>query len=182
MNAPIDVTHIRIETERLILRPWRQEDLQDLFAYSSDPAVAELAGWPALQSLEEAQDLLDLFRKEPVFALELKQTGTVIGSLGIDWLDPIPELDNVRPIIFSYDLHRAFWGRGLMPEAVQAVIPYCFDKLYADCLYIGALSQNRQSQRVAEKCGFVFRTERAYPIKNGAIETERVYLLYNPGK
>ena len=46
MNALFDITGITIETNRLILREWNQEDLDDLFEYASVPGVGELAGWP----------------------------------------------------------------------------------------------------------------------------------------
>ena len=54
MNASIDVTNIRIETPRLILRPWEKTDTQDLFAYASVPGVGEMAGWTHHQSIEKS--------------------------------------------------------------------------------------------------------------------------------
>lgn len=181
MNIPIDIRSVRLETERLILRQWTMADLQDLFEYSSDPAVGDLGGWPALRDISEARELLDSFLKEPyVFALELKNAHKVIGSLCVDWLEPVPELENTCPMILGYDLHREYWGLGLMPEAVRAVIPYCFDTLQAKYLRIGAFARNTRSQRVAEKCGFFLWKEMPYLLKSGEQETEMVYLLKNP--
>ncbi len=183
MKAQIDVTNIRIETERLILRPWNMADLEDFHEYCSDPIVGPMAGWEPYKTLEESREVLENFIREPiVFALEWKDSGKAIGSLGIDWLDPDPELQNAGVLILSYDLHRDYWGRGLMPEAVNAIKSYCFDVLNADYLHIGALQKNRQSQRVAEKCGFRFWKEWDYHFRNGTVEIERVYLLPNPNR
>lgn len=60
MNAPVDVTNIRIETARLILRAWREDDLHDLYAYASVEGVGEKAGWNHHQSLEGLSNLRSL--------------------------------------------------------------------------------------------------------------------------
>ena len=64
MNAPVDVTNIRIETDRLILRAWHERDLDDFFEYASVPGVGEKAGWNHHQSLGESMVILDLFISE----------------------------------------------------------------------------------------------------------------------
>ena len=45
MDAPVDVTKVRLETPRLLLRPWEEEDLEDFFAYASVDGVGPMAGW-----------------------------------------------------------------------------------------------------------------------------------------
>ncbi len=180
MNAPVDISHVRIETERLTLRGWLQKDLEDLLEYSRIPEVGQMAGWPALQTLEQAQEVLGYFIREPyTFALEHRATGKVIGSLCVDWLDPDPELPNANVMIFGYDLHKDFWGQGLMPEAVEAAIPYCFETLKADYIRIGVYTWNRQSIRVAEKCGFRYWKTWEVSLKDGRTEEEHLYLLSN---
>ena len=84
MNAPIDVTGIRIETERLILRPWSESDLDDFYEYACVPGVGEMAGWPHHESKDTTLNTIRMFlRARDVLALELKESGKVIGSLGI---------------------------------------------------------------------------------------------------
>ena len=61
MNAPVDVTDIRIETERLILRAWREADLADFYEYARVEGVGEMAGWSHHQSVEESRRILDSF-------------------------------------------------------------------------------------------------------------------------
>ena len=61
MNAPVDVTDIRIETDRLILRPWRESDLEDFYEYARVDGVGQMAGWPPHQSIEVSKSILDSF-------------------------------------------------------------------------------------------------------------------------
>ena len=85
MNAPIDVTNIRIETPRLILRMWTEDDLHDFYEYASVDGVGEKAGWSHHQSLDESKRILGFFiQGKKTFALEWKETGKVIGSLGLE--------------------------------------------------------------------------------------------------
>ena len=61
MNAQIDITGIVLKTERLILRPWRQEDLDDFYEYASVDGVGQMAGWLPHESKELTQMILDSF-------------------------------------------------------------------------------------------------------------------------
>ena len=65
----------------------------------------------------------------------------------------------------GYVLSKAYWGRGIMPEAVNAVMGYCFDTLKLDALTAGHFTDNAQSRRVIEKCGFTFVKEGEYVAK-----------------
>ena len=74
MNASIDVTNVCIETDRLILRPWKESDLADFYEYASVPGVGEMAGWCHHKSLDESKMILDMFLAgKKTFALELKR-------------------------------------------------------------------------------------------------------------
>ena len=76
MLAPVDITGVRLETERLILRPWTMGDLEDLFAYASIEGLGQMAGWLPHKTIEESRVVLDMFiRGKKVFAIELKETG-----------------------------------------------------------------------------------------------------------
>ncbi len=156
MNAPVDVTAVRIETDRLILRAWRETDLADFYEYARVEGVGEMAGWNHHQSVEESRRILDSFISgKKTFALEWKENGKVIGSLGLEPRDAgLPEELQGREI--GYVLSRDYWGRGLMPEAVKAVIDYCFRELSFDYLTCGHFDCNDRSRRVVEKSGFRF--------------------------
>ena len=64
MNAHIDVTDVILETERLILRPWTMNDLDDFYEYASQSGVGEMAGWKAHESIDESRKILTMFMKE----------------------------------------------------------------------------------------------------------------------
>lgn len=181
MVAPFDVTDIRIETDRLILRPWRQADLNDFYEYAKVDGVGQMAGWLPHESLETSQRILDSFIKEKKnFALELKENGKVIGSLGLEDRDAEELTGQGREI--GYVLSKDYWGRGLMPEAVKAVIKYCFETLDFDWITCGHFFRNRQSYRVIEKCGFSYWKEILHRTRYGTIEQTRLYFLENSYK
>ena len=182
MIAPVDVTEIRIETDRLILRQWRETDLEDLYEYAGVPGVGEMAGWRHHESIEESRQILEMFiRHRKTFALELKGNGKVIGSLGLEEPDPDPAADRYGREI-GYVLSKDYWGRGLMPEAVNAVIDYCFKELGFCYLTYGHFLRNDRSRRVVEKCGFAYFGESEYQTRYDTVETSRNYILYNPNK
>lgn len=161
MIASFDASNVRIETARLILRPWRDSDLQDFFEYASVDGVGQMAGWTPHQSVDESRKILKLFiQGNKTLALEYKQNGKVIGSVGLEEPDEdygIPEDWSTREL--GYVLSKSYWGMGLMPEAVRAVMDYCFQKLGFDYFTCSHFSFNGQSRRVIEKCGFHFLQE-----------------------
>ena len=184
MNAPIDVTNICLETKRIILRPWRESDLHDLYEYACVPGVGEMAGWNHHQSPEESQRILTSFiRNKKTFALELKESKKVIGSVGIEPRDEDAGLPGVlqgREI--GYVLSKDYWGQGLMTEAVMAVIDFCFTALKYDYLTCGHFNHNDRSRRVVEKCGFRYLKDVITNTARGVEEQGKLYVLYNPNK
>ena len=183
MNAPVDVTNIRIETERLILRPWMESDLEDFYEYASVPGVGEMAGWNHHASLDTTRMILDSFiRHKKTFALELKENGKVIGSLGLEEMRPDPVEGEWYGREIGYVLGKPWWGRGLMPEAVTAVTEYAFRVLGWDYITCGHFIQNGQSQRVIEKCGFRYFGDSDFETHIGTVERCRNYIIFNPNK
>ena len=84
----IDISNTKIETPRLILRPWQDSDLEDFYTYASEEGVGEMAGWAHHQSMEESRKILNLFMEgKHTFALELRENGHAIGSLGLEERD-----------------------------------------------------------------------------------------------
>ena len=184
MNAPVDVTDIRIVTERLILRPWTESDLYDFYEYARVEGVGEKAGWNHHESLEETQKILGFFIKnKKTLALELKENGKVIGSIGLEPRDEDAGLPfELQGREIGYVLSRDYWGRGFMPEAVKAVIDYCFSVLNFDYLTCGHFNHNDRSRRVVEKCGFTFLKNVVTGTARGIDEPGKMYVLYNPAK
>ena len=83
MNAEIDISNVVLKTQRLLLRPWRDDDLDDFFEYASVDGVGEMAGWSHHKTKEETKTILAAFIiGKKTFAIECG--GKVIGSLGIE--------------------------------------------------------------------------------------------------
>ena len=158
MNLTMNIDGVRLETARLILRPFEEKDLHDFYAYASVPGVGEMAGWPHHESLETTKRVLQSFLTEKeVFALEDKATGRVIGSLGVHEGKMADAWDDYRSLpsrSLGYVLSKEHWGKGLMPEAVQCVLHWLFEEKGAEAVTIGHFVCNDRSRRVIEKSGF----------------------------
>lgn len=182
MNVAIDISQVEIRTPRLILRPWKEEDLNDFYEYASVEGVGEMAGWVHHTSIEETKAILQSFiSNKKTFALVSRQDQKVIGSLGIEEYDENQVDESFRPLAcreIGYVLSKDYWGQGLMPEAVQAVIEYCFNTLHLDALFCGHFERNNQSRRVIEKSEFQFYRTGKYETRYGTIEKDRMYVLY----
>lgn len=181
MNVPIDISSVVLHTDRLILRPWRQSDLDDFYAYACVDGVGQMAGWLPHQNKEETQVILDLFiSQKKTFALE--HGGKVIGSLGIEPYDQeyYPELAPCRGREIGYVIAKPFWGQGLATEAARAAIDYLFRVEKLDFIIAGRFERNLRSARVMEKCGFRYLRTIPYETQYGAIETSIESILYRP--
>lgn len=181
MNADLDISGIILSTKRLTLRPWHASDLNDFHEYASVDGVGQMAGWLPHRSLDESREILDMFiREKKTFALEFH--GKAIGSIGIERYDEaaFPELSAMTGREIGYVLSRAYWGQGLMPEAVQRVIRFLFEDLRLDFLLVGHFDWNRQSARVIEKCGFRYIKTVKYATQYGTNENSKEYILHNP--
>lgn len=159
MDVPIDVTGITITTERLRLRALAPGDLEDMYAYASVPGVGEMAGWKHHESIEETEAILrSMIEEKEVLALMYQADGKMIGTLGLhrSWANQEEAYKHYKVKEIGYVLAKAYWGKGLMPEAVKAVIDYSFHTLGLDALTCCHFMENNQSRRVIEKCGFQF--------------------------
>jgi len=159
MDIPIDVSVIRIETPRLILRSFEESDLPDFYEYARVPGVGEMAGWPHHESIEASREILGMFlKKKDCFAIFHKAGKKAIGSLGLhsSWANEEDAYKALKVKEIGYVLSKDYWGQGLVPEAVKAVISYGFTALGLEAFTCGHFTENHQSRRVIEKCGFQF--------------------------
>ena len=181
MNKPIDITGATLKTERLILRPWKETDLNDFYEYAKVDGVGQMAGWVPHKSIEESKVILSHFISgKHVFALEYN--GKVIGSLGVENYNEqnYPELDHLQGREIGYVLSKDYWGQGLMPEAVKAVIAWLFETVGLDFIVCGHFDWNNQSRRVVEKCGFQYVKTVKYETRYDTVEDSMEYILYRP--
>ena len=186
MNANFEIGELVIETERLILRPFKQSDLHDFNEYASVPGVGEMAGWKHHETIEKTQEILDMFIKEDkTFAIVFKKNNKVIGSLGVEKYgleEKLTEFESYYGREIGYVLSRDYWGKGIMPEAVGAIIKYLFNDLNLDFLTCGYYDFNNQSKRVQEKCGFKPYRKLVMDTRLGTKEPGVLNLLINPNK
>ena len=186
MNAIFKINGKRLESERLILRAFKESDLEDFYEYASVEGVGEMAGWCHHESIEKSKEILDRFIEEDkTFAICLKESGKVIGSLGIEKYgleDKLTEFDGYRGREIGFVLSKEYWGIGIMPEAVNVVIDYLFNELDYDFLLCGHYNFNAQSKRAQEKCGFKPYRALTMETRMGTKEKGTLNLLINPQK
>jgi len=119
-----------LRTPRLTLRAVRMSDAGDMYAYSRDPEVARHVLWDAHASLHQTRGYIRFLLRQyrsgapSTFVIELNAERKVIGTIGLMWM----QQEN-RSAEIGYSLSRQYWNRGLMTEAVEAIIRFCFDTL-----------------------------------------------------
>ena len=146
---------MNLKTERLLLRPWHEEDAEDLYLYAKDPDVGPPAGWPAHTDVEHSRRIIETVLSAPeTFAVCLKEDGEPIGSIGLHRNDLAEEDDEYE---LGYWIGKPFWGRGLIPEASREVLRYAFEDLGMSRIWCGYYDGNEKSGRVQAKLGFVYQ-------------------------
>lgn len=133
-----------IETERLILRPWRETDAEALYKYASDPDIGPIAGWPQHTSVENSLEIIrTVFAAPETYAVVLKSTGKPVGSCGIMFSNSLHSADMKKGEgEVGYWIGKPYWGKGLIPEAVRALLYRCFKDLYLDAVWCGYYEGN----------------------------------------
>ncbi len=156
-----------IETERLILRPMRMRDAQDLFAYARDPQVSRHVLWDTHASIADSRQFLRgairQYRKgQPgSFAITLKDSGRMIGTVGFMWIN----LDYHSAEV-GYSLSRDYWNQGIMTEALRAVVAFGFDTLRLNRIEAQHETDNPASGRVMAHVGMQFEGVLRQRLKN----------------
>lgn len=145
-----------IETERLILRTFREEDAADLYEYLKEPRVHCFACMK-VNSLDEARRAAQERAKDKAyyFAIVLKENGKVIGEINAMPETPVPDEKNAVPDTFSpcWMLHPDYHGKGYAFEAAKAFFDYLFDQKGARRIYAFTEDDNLSSQKLCKKLG-----------------------------
>jgi len=170
-----------LHTQRLILRPIQIDDLDDIYEYSSTPNVGPNAGWKPHENKEETLEIMNtiFLDKETVWGIELKETGKMIGSIGlID--DPKRQYDLVKMI--GYAMGESYWGQGIMTEATNEVLRFGFEELHLDAISAYCFPFNQRSKSIIKKCNFEYEgtLKMAEKMFNGNIYDNECYLLTAP--
>lgn len=145
----------RIETKRLILRRFRTEDAEDMYNnWASDPEVTRFLTWPFHTSVDVTQNLLkdwiDRYEDGAYFnwVMEYKETGKAVGNISVVKLN-----ESIEAADIGYCMSRAYWGQGMMPEALKAVMDYLFDVVGLNRVAAYHDVNNPKSGRVMDKVG-----------------------------
>ena len=146
-----------IKTERLILRPWQEQDAEDLYTYASDPEVGPPAGWPPHTSVDNSREIIkNVLSKPETYAVCLKD-GTPIGSIGLHLNGSTDMTDRDDECELGYWIGKPYWGQGLIPEASRALMRYAFEELGMRAVWCGYYDGNEKSRKVQTKLGFVYQ-------------------------
>ena len=147
-----------LETSRLFLRPFFPEDDQDLYdKWAKNPEVTKFLSWPAYKSVDTAHIVLKewtgLYEKPDFYqwAIVLKELGQPIGSISVVNSD-----DRVDMAEIGYCIGKAWWGQGIMPEAMKAVMAYLFREVGMQRIEAGHDPENLASGAVLRKCGLTY--------------------------
>lgn len=144
-----------LQTERLILREIVRADAEAVFRIRSDYQVVQYNGGVPYTRIEQAHELIESMAKtyrekrELRWGITLKGDDTVIGMCGYNYWSR----QDYRASI-GYDLERAYWGQGIMPEALQAVVQFGIERMWLNRIEADASAENAASIRVLRKLGF----------------------------
>ena len=168
-----------LETERLRLRPVREDDAEAVFAAVSDPDVTQHLAWDAHYRVSESVSFVRWVMDESAagrpaqWAMETKAEDRFIGLCGLVAVEPKHHRAEV-----GYWLGRRDWNRGYMTEAVRETLRYGFDDLGLFRIEGFCLPDNLASIRVMEKAGMVYEgTLRRYLWAKKRHHDLRVYAI-----
>lgn len=134
------------ETSRLILRRYREDDLQDLLEYLSDPEAVAFEPYEPMDIEAARENLAWRISTDEMTAVELKASGRMIGNVYLGKRD-------FQSLELGFVFNRAYWGQGLAAEACRAMLDQAFasgiHRVFAECD-----PQNENSWRLLEALGF----------------------------
>jgi RimJ/RimL family protein N-acetyltransferase len=168
-----------LETDRLILRPWCEEDAEALFTYASDPEVGPPAGWPPHTSVENSREIIKNVLCAPETYAVCRKDNNPIGSIGLKLNGSTDMTNRDDECELGYWIGKPFWGQGLIPEAAYRLLRHAFEDLGMARIWCGYYDGNTKSRRVMDKLGFVYqrRTEGLEVSLLGEIRTGHSMLM-----
>jgi ribosomal-protein-alanine N-acetyltransferase len=147
-------TFPRIETPRLILREIAHDDANGIFKNFSDADVAQWFFEQPYTEMEQVTQIIDEFSRDfrqgkgLTWAIILKENATCIGTCGYG------DVESGGRGEIGFDLAKEHWGKGLMTEALTAIIDYGFEALNLFRVEAHTYSSNTRAIRLLEKLGF----------------------------
>lgn len=155
---------IILSTDRLVLRPFKESDVDAVHSYGGNPDNVKYMVWGPNSKEDTKNFIQDTIKKwdmDPIlnydFAIVLKDTDKLIGGCGI-YLN-----ESRNEGMLGWILHKEYWKQGYMPEVATELLRFGFEELKVHRLYATCNTENYGSYRVMEKVGM--RRE-AHFIKN----------------
>lgn len=172
-----------LETERLILRKMVLNDAEAVFAYASNSEVSRYTLWETHRSIEDSRAFLEFATQkyenggEPDWGIVYRGNGCLVGACGlVNW-----EAEHARAEV-GFVLSREYWGRGLMSEAVRAILRFGFERMNLNRIEARCIAENAASARVMEKAGMAYEgTLRQREYIKGAYRDIKLYAILKKG-
>ncbi|GAA1960960.1 GNAT family N-acetyltransferase [Catenulispora subtropica] len=150
-----------LQTARLVLRPWREDDIPAVFKICQDPDIQRWTTIPSPYEIGDAEWFVREFTPqgfatgdEATFAALVKETGRIAGAVGLGGIGRLSEGRGVRTAEIGYWANPETRGRGYITEAVREVVRWGFEDLELGRVTWQAFDGNAASRRVVEKLGF----------------------------
>ena len=155
---------IYLQTERLVIRDHKPEDLETYFALFSNKQAMYYLPRSYIETVEQAKEQLDMLinqidkegRERYFFSIEDRQSGVHIGNIGYTVLITTPI---GKSVCAGYFLYPEFWGKGYAAEAFKEVIRFAFEDNDVFRIEAGCMKENTGSERVMLKCGMIKEAE-----------------------
>lgn len=144
----------RIETPRLVLRPFVAEDAQAMFDnWASDDDVTRFLTWPTHSGVEVTRSVIASWTsgKHCTWCIEPREEGAPMGSIGLVEIDEASEAVEV-----GYCLSKRCWGKGYAAEALRAVNEWIFREMGARRVVAKHDVENPNSGKVMRKAGMTY--------------------------
>ncbi len=154
---------------------WRQGDQESLTVNADSYKIWRNVRdrFPHPYTIEDADYWIEIASQEsPPTNFAIVVAGKAVGGIGLIFRD---DINRCRAEI-GYWLGEAYWGRGIVTEAVRAITEWAFDNFDLASIYAGVLEWNPASMRVLEKAGYKFEARlRKAMVKEGAVMDEFIY-------
>lgn len=148
-----DILHLadtKLETERLIIRPWDDLDADELFELAKEPEIGYWCGFKPHKTIGDTFFVLhNILETEETYAICLKEKEIIIGSIGLDGIKD-------GECSLGFWIGKPFWGNGYVVEAAKEVLRHAFEDLKLSKVWCGYYEGNFKSKHVQEKLGFVY--------------------------
>lgn len=162
------------------LRKWHISDASSLAHHANNPKIAQFMTdqFPHPYTIENAASFIKMvseFEPTRVFAIEINNEA--VGGIGLHLQNDVMR----KNAELGYWLSEDYWGHGIITKAIQEIVPYAFEHFDIVRVYARPYGNNKASQRVLEKAGFVLEAHiKGNVFKKGEFLDELIYAVRRP--